>query len=102
MINMRKLNKFFDYKREKQFLAIYYVGIKVLDIDMKHKLYVTNNFYNMFRRINYFLKKTVAKLESRGYKDLIKIPLFYDPAKYEITKDGKRLIRKDGKRLVRL
>src|SRR5690606_28093492 len=99
---MRKLNTYFDYKRERQYLAIYYVGIKVLDIDLRNKLYVANNFHNMFRRINYFLKKTITKLESKGYKDLIKIPLFYDPAKYEITKDGKRLIRKDGKRLVRL
>lgn len=90
---MRKLNDFFDYQREKQFLSIYYVRIKILDIDMKHKLYITNNYYNMFRRITSFLQFVVAKLVARGYKDMNKIRLVYQQNTYKIKEiNGQQVI----------
>lgn len=79
----RKLNDFFDYQRERQYLSVYYIGIKILDIDLKHRLFVTNNYYNMFRRITSFLRVAVAKLVARGYKDINKIRLVYQQNTYK-------------------
>ena len=91
----RQLNDYFDYKREKEYLSIYYVGIRILDIDMKHKLYITNNYYNMFRRITSFLRVAVAKLAARGYHDMNKIRLVYQQETYRIREtNGQQVIVK--------
>lgn len=91
----RKLNDFFDYQRERQYLSVYYIGIKILDIDLKHRLFVTNNYYNMFRRITSFLRVAVAKLVARGYHDMNKIRLVYQQETYRIREtNGQQVIVK--------
>jgi len=89
----RKLNFYFDVKREKQFITISYVGIDILEIDLRFKLYVTNFRSNMFPRINSFLRRSIKKLDEKGYKDIDKVRIVISE-KEIIVRDGKQVIRK--------
>ena len=93
---LRKLNSYFDYKREPEYLSIYYIGIRILEIDMKYKVYITNNYHGMFRRITAFLRMATAKLIAKGYRDMDKVRILYDQNKYEsVVKNGRQvLVRK--------
>ena len=88
-----RLNHYFDVFRDGTYLMIKYVGITILEVDLKYKAYITNYYYNMFPRINYFLRKAVAKLDTHGYKDIDKVRILYDTSKYRVEeKNGKQIL----------